>query len=271
MAPNFEYAKGRCVVVSSLMFATAAALIVHRLPSGWKVTTRKRLSGHRRSKLLEAVGLVRGTEDGLRSVARAQALGALTMALLTVLLLLASPTVTNVLAGGFLVASGWQLPLMLSRSKEKKRRLAVELELSDALGELVMGVEAGLTLEAVMGQYATRHKTSLADEFSHVLDQVALGKPRTVALNELRDRTPSAGVAMFVSAVQQNQRLGTPLAGVLRQQGETARRRRRQAVEEHAARLSLKMIFPTVFCILPTLLVVIVGPAVVRLIEALPG
>lgn len=271
MAASPEYSKGGGVVVSSLMFATAAALIVHRLPSGWRVSTTRRLSGHRRSKILEAVGLVRGTEDGLRSVARAQALGALSMALLTILLLLASPTITNVLAGGLLVASGWQMPLIMSRSKEKKRRLDVELELSDALGELVMGVEAGLTLEAVMGQYVSRHRSPLADEFAFVLDQVALGKPRTSALNEMRERTPSSGVAMFVSAVQQNQRLGTPLAGVFRQQGETARRRRRQAVEEHAARLSLKMIFPTVFCVLPTLLVVIVGPAVVRLIEALPG
>ena len=271
MAASLEYTQGGCLVVSSLMFATAAALIVHRLPSGWKVTTKKRLSGHRRLKLLEAVGLVRGTEDGLRSVARSQSLGALSMVLLTAVLVLASPTITNVLAGALLVASGWQLPLMISRSKEKKRRISVELELSDALGELVMGVEAGLTLEAVMGQYAKRHRSHLANEFAFVLDQVALGKPRATALNEIRERTPSAGVAMFVSAVQQNQRLGTPLAGVLRQQGDTARRRRRQAVEEHAARLSLKMIFPTVFCILPTLLVVIVGPAVVRLIEALPG
>ena len=147
----------------------------------------------------------------------------------------------------------------------------MELELSDALGELVMGVEAGLTLEAVMGQYALRHRTALADEFGFVLDRVSVGVPRTVALDQMRERTPTPGVSMFVSAVQQNQKLGTPLAGVLRQQGETARRRRRQAVEEHAAKLSLKMIFPTVFCILPTLLVVIVGPAIVRLVESLPS
>jgi tight adherence protein C len=76
-------------------------------------------------------------------------------------------------------------------------------------------------------------------------------------------------MSMFVSAVQQNQKLGTPLAVVLRQQGETARRLRRQAVEEHAAKLSLKMIFPTVFCILPTLLVVIVGPAIRRFVSSL--
>lgn len=271
MVARTQHAEGGGVVISTLMFASAAAVIVHRLPTGWRVSTRRKLSGHRRRKLLEAVGLVRGTEDGLHSVARAQAIGALAMALLTLTLILAQPSITNIAAGSFLVAAGWQFPLIMSRSREKKRRLEVDLELSDALGELVMGVEAGLTLESVMSQYSVRHKTSLASEFSFALDQVALGKPRTNALNEMRDRTPTPGMAMFVSAVQQNQRLGTPLAAVLRQQGETARRRRRQAVEEHAARLSLKMIFPTVFCILPTLLVVIVGPAIVRLIESLPG
>ena len=258
-------------MVASLMFASAAALIVHRLPSSWRVRTGRSLSRHRRATLLEAVGLVRGTEDGLRSVAKTQVTGALSMALLAVLVVASQPSTVNVLASGFLVATGWQVPLVMARAREKKRRLGVELELSDALGELVMGVEAGLTLEAVMGQYASRHRSALADEFAFVLDRVSVGVPRSIALDQMRDRTPTPGVSMFVSAVQQNQKLGTPLAGVLRQPGETARRRRRQAVEEHAAKLSLKMIFPTVFCILPTLLVVIVGPAIVRLIESLPS
>ncbi len=258
-------------MVESLMFASAAALLVHRLPSTWRVRTSRSLGRHRRAKLLEAVGLVRGTDDGLKSVAKTQLLAAMSMGALALLVVASAPSATNVLAAGFLVASGWQFPLIMARAHEKKRRLGVELELSDALGELVMGVEAGLTLEAVMGQYASRHRTALADEFAYVLDRVSVGVPRTVALDHMRERTPSPGVSMFVSAVQQNQKLGTPLAGVLRQQGETARRRRRQAVEEHAAKLSLKMIFPTVFCILPTLLVVIVGPAIVRLIESLPS
>jgi tight adherence protein C len=259
------------MLASSLMFASAAALLVHRLPSSWRTRTRRSLGRHRRATVLEAVGLARGTEDGLRSVAQTQMVGALSMAALALIVVVSQPSALNVLASAFLVAMGWQAPLMMARAKEKKRRLDVELELIDALGELVMGVEAGLTLEAVMGQYAAHRHTALADEFAFVLDRVSVGVPRSVALDQLRERTPTPWMSMFVSAVQQNQKLGTPLAGVLRQQGETARRRRRQAVEEHAAKLSLKMIFPTVFCILPTLLVVIVGPAIVRLVESLPS
>jgi tight adherence protein C len=65
--------------------------------------------------------------------------------------------------------------------------------------------------------------------------------------------------------------LGTPLATVLRRQRDSSSRRRRQAVEEHAAKLSLKMVFPTVLCILPVLMIVVVGPAIIRLVQTLGG
>lgn len=173
-------------------------------------------------------------------------------------------------AAGMMAAAGWQIPLIRARSREELRRKRFDIELSDALGEMVMGVEAGLTLEAVMNLYARAHDTELAREFSRVIDLVGLGSTRSAALETFRERTPTPFVSMFVSAVQQNQRLGTPLATVLRQQGRTARRRRQQAIEEYAAKLSLKMIFPTVFCVLPVLLIVIVGPAVIRVIESWP-
>lgn len=182
----------------------------------------------------------------------------------------ARPNVGTVTAAAMMAAAGWQIPLIRARSREDLRRKHFDLELSDALGEMVMGVEAGLTLEAVMNLYARAHQTELSREFSRVIDLVGLGATRSAALEEFRTRTPTPFVSMFVSAVQQNQRLGTPLATVLRQQGRTARRRRQQAVEEYAAKLSLKMIFPTVFCVLPVLLIVIVGPAVIRVIESWP-
>lgn len=169
-----------------------------------------------------------------------------------------------------LPAAGWQVPPILARSREKERRRLFDLELTDALGEMVMGVEAGLTLESVMNMYARRHDTSLGREMARVIESINLGSTRVQALQEFRDRTPTPSVSMFVSAVLQNQRLGTPLGSVLRQQARTSRRRRQQAVEEYAATLALKMVFPTVFCVLPVLLIVIVGPAIVRLVHALP-
>jgi len=170
-----------------------------------------------------------------------------------------------------IMAAAWQIPLIWARIIENRRQERCEFELSHALGEMVMGVEAGLTLEMVMSQYAKRHDTDLSAEFTRVLNQIAVGASRTEALTEMSERTPTPEIIGFVTAVQHNQRIGTPLAEILRQQARTARRRRRQAVEEQAAKLSLKMIFPTVFCILPVLLIVIVGPAIVRLLVTLPG
>lgn len=182
----------------------------------------------------------------------------------------ARPNAGTVAAAGMMAAAGWQIPLIRARAREEVRCKRFDLELSDALGEMVMGVEAGLTLEAVMNLYSRAHDSELSREFARVIDLVGLGATRSAALDEFRARTPTPFVSMFVSAVQQNQRLGTPLASVLRQQGRTARRRRQQAVEEYAAKLSLKMIFPTVFCVLPVLLIVIVGPAVIRVINTWP-
>ena len=201
---------------------------------------------------------------------RESAMSSVAAGVLGVGLVSVRPNPSGVIAAAAVTAAGWQLPLIHARAAEDKRRRRLDLELSDALGEMVMGVEAGLTLEAVMNLYAQAHDSNLAAEFTHVLDLIKLGSTRTGALEDFRARTPTVFVSMFVSAVQQNQRLGTPLAAVLRQQGRTARRRRQQAVEEHAAKLSLKMIFPTVLCILPILFIVIVGPAVIRVIQSWP-
>lgn len=248
-----------------------AALLAGLVPARLPRHAPRDMGPRRRRVLTEAVGLVHGTERGLRVVARRQVVFAAAALVLSVAVLAVNASWLNVASCALLVAAGWEAPLFIARQRESRRRRDLDLELSDSLGEMVMGVEAGLTLEAVLNLYARRHRSPLAREFAHLLDRINLGTGRMVALEEFRDRNPTLGVQMFVSAVQQNQKLGTPLAEVLRQQGETARRRRRQAVEEDAAKLSLKMIFPTIFCILPVLLIVVVGPAIVRLVHSLPG
>ena len=258
-------------ILTALMFGVAAAILIARAPSVARARTQARIGSRRRRLLLDAVGPVYGTESGLRKVVAAQLIASFTTFALVVALVSASPGTANVIAGVILVAAAWQVPLILARSREHRRLRRIDFELTDALGELVMGVEAGLTLEGVMNLYAKRRDNVLATEFRHVLERVNVGASRSDALADMETRSPTPNVRMFVGAVQQNQRIGAPLAGVLRQQAETARRRRRQSVEEHAASLSLKMIFPTIFCILPTLLIVIVGPAIIRMIETFPA
>jgi len=261
---------------AALLFASGAAVLVmafRKAPEPATASTEtpwNRVSAKRKPALIEAAGLVYGTDRELSRLARQQVIATLTLGSLAALLIASSPSPTTVLAAVPMVMLGWKGPLMIVRSKEKKRRTEVDLELVDALGEMVMGVEAGLTLDVVMMRYAQARSTPLAEEFRTVLDRIQLGALRSEALAAMADRTPTPTVRMFSTALTQNQRLGTPLAGVLRQQATTARRQRRQTVEEKAAKVPMKMIFPTVFCILPVLMIVVVGPAIIRLIHVLP-
>jgi len=262
-------------VVAAGLIATGVALLVSTLrrqpalaserPTAWS-----RVSSRRRPALLEATGIVFGTDRELARIARQQLVATISLSALAVMLFLSSPSSTTALAAIPMVLLGWKGPLIVVRARETSRRRAVEVELVDALGEMVMGVEAGLTLDVVMLRYAHNRSTPLATEFRSVLDRIQLGAPRVEALAAMADRTPTPIVRMFAAALVQNQRLGTPLASVLRQQAATARRQRRQAVEERAAKVPMKMIFPTVFCILPVLMIVVVGPAIVRLVHVLP-
>ena len=255
----------------AVLWGTAAVVVAGRVPSLADRWRGVRVAPAFRSRMIDAVGHVRSTNEGLRSVLRDQIVSTTVTLIVVMILLVWNFSVLNVVFAVLLVAAAWQVPLIIARSREKKRREEFDLELSDALGEMIMGVEAGLTLEAVMGLYAQRRRSSLADEFSSVLDRINLGDSRLAALERFRERTPTPGVVTFVSAVQQHQKLGTPLATVLRRQRDSASRRRRQAVEEHAAKLSLKMVFPTVLCILPVLMIVVVGPAIIRLVQTLGG
>lgn len=230
----------------------------------------QRLSRRRRDALIEAAGAIAGSPESLARLAREQVVLSVLAGCLGLAALLASPSSTTALALLALVAMGWKFPLIRARGRERRRLSTIDVELVDTLGELVMAVEAGLTLDVAMARYADQNDTPLATEFRHHLDLVQVGTARSDAMAEFGRRNPTPICRLFVSAVVQNQRLGTPLAGILRQQAATARRQRRQAVEEAAAKVPLKMIFPTVFCVLPVLMIVVVGPAIVRLSHSLP-
>jgi tight adherence protein C len=228
------------------------------------------MSRRRRDSLVEAAGAIAGSPEALAALAREQVVMTVVLGSLGVVGLLIAPSATTATAVVALLAVGWKLPLMRARGRERRRLSAIDIELVDALGELVMGVEAGLTLDVAMARYAEQNDRALATEFRHLLDLVQVGTARGEAMEDFTRRNPTSICRLFVSAVVQNQRLGTPLAGILRQQAATARRQRRQTVEEAAAKIPLKMIFPTVFCVLPVLMIVVVGPAIVKLSHSLP-
>jgi tight adherence protein C len=255
-------------VAGVLSLAAAMALITHLVV------------GHRRLAGVEHVApdVVADTTDvdappvsAAERLRRRQFVAVGSAGVLSLMLAISAPTPSSLLAAVVLVAAAWYLPEVVASRQEARRRIAVDHELVDAMGEMVMAVEAGLSLDSAMARYARDRSTPLATEFGHYLDQVRLGRPRDEALDDLVERTPTGVVHLFVAAATQNQRLGTPLAAVLREQASTARRQRRQAFEEQAAKVPLKMVFPTVFCVLPVLMIVAVGPAALRLVQTLPG
>lgn len=176
------------------------------------------------------------------------------------------------------VAYGLVLPALayfgpdyLLHLKAKQRQRQIRLLLPDTLDQITVCVEAGLGFEAAMARAAITGTGPLAEELSRTLQDVQLGVPRADALRRMGERNSVDELRRFVQAILQAEAHGVPIARVLRIQSTELRDKRRQAAEEKAMKVSIKMLFPLVFCILPTIFIVILGPAVFRLMDALGG
>jgi tight adherence protein C len=174
----------------------------------------------------------------------------------------------------YLAAVGYVLPLLVVRSKARRRQQEITLTLPDALDLLVVCVEAGLGLNQAFVRVADEiHPLSeiTASEF-HLLNlEIRAGTPREEALRNLFERTGVEDIRSLTMMMIQADRFGTSIANALRVHAETLRDKRRQRAEEAAAKTTIKMIFPLVLCIFPALLVVLIGPGLIQIIEALTG
>jgi tight adherence protein C len=171
-------------------------------------------------------------------------------------------------------AIGFFLPNMWLGGRVKDRQLAVNRGLPDVLDLLVTCVEAGLGLDASIQRVSLEIVLShpiVAEELTLTFLEVKAGVPRTEAFRRLADRTGVQDLRTLAATLNQTELFGTSIATALRVQAEGMRIHRMQRAEERAAVLSAKMTFPLVVCCLPTLLVVIVGPALVNIVRALKG
>lgn len=173
---------------------------------------------------------------------------------------------TVLLALGAL-AVGWWLPEGWLRRRIRQRTQAIERALPDALDLIVVCIEAGHALEAALATVTQRFRGPLGEEFERTLREIALGKTRREALRDLSRRVGSADLQAFIAAILQADQLGVSIAQVLRVQADAMRVRRRQRAEEQAAKLPVKMLFPLIFLVFPALLIVILGPAALRIME----
>jgi tight adherence protein C len=164
-------------------------------------------------------------------------------------------------------ALGRYLPEVWLNNKMKGRQKELRLALPNALDLLTISVEAGLGFDAAIGRLIEKFHNALSDEFAQVLNEIRLGRPRLEALDDMGRRSGVEELHTFIQALIQSEQLGVGIAKVLRIQSEEMRRRRRQRAEEQAAQAPLKMLFPMIGCIFPTLFIVLMGPAVIIIIH----
>ncbi len=167
------------------------------------------------------------------------------------------------------VALGAFLPQVWLRRQVDRRLERIRADLPETFDLLAISVEAGLGLEGAMEVVVERSTGPLAEELSRTLQEMELGLSRHDALVNLKRRSQVPELSAFVQALVQADVLGMPLGRVLKVQAGEMRTRRRQWARERAAKLPVKILFPLVACIFPAILVVVLGPALSQIGEAL--
>jgi tight adherence protein C len=228
---------------------------------GARLTSRERI-GRTEAKLAGA-----GYPYGLRTVdflglkvVVAIAISGLTF--LLVGLVLSGPS-NGVVAAILMLLVGFFVPDFWLSRRIKGRQKAILMAIPDTLDLLTISVKAGLGFDAALGKVVEKTEGPLSDEFRRALAEVRIGKARRDALKELVARTNVPALTNFIGAIIQAEQLGVAIANVLEVQSEQLRIERRQRAEEMAAKAPIKMLFPLVGCIFPSMFIVILGPAMI--------
>ena len=164
---------------------------------------------------------------------------------------------------------GYALPEFWLGGRVKRRQKEILLQIPDALDLLTISVRAGLGFDGALGKVVEKLKGPLTEEFRRALAEIRVGKPRRDALRDIVPRTEVSALTNFIGAIIQAEQLGVSISKVLQVQSEQLRIERRQRAEEMAAKAPIKMLFPLVGCIFPSLFIVILGPAIILIITGL--
>jgi tight adherence protein C len=161
--------------------------------------------------------------------------------------------------------TGYFAPNMALYQVAYNRRERMRRDLPDALDLMTISVEAGLAFDAALAQVARNTTGPLAEEFFRVLQEMQIGLGRSEAMRALGERTDLPELRGFITSMVQAESFGIPIAQVLRVQAREMRVKRTQRAEELAQKVPVKILFPLIFCILPALFVVILGPATITI------
>lgn len=178
------------------------------------------------------------------------------------------PLSKTLLFSGVVALIGFFYPQIWLSRKITTRQAAILKALPDALDLLTICVEAGLGFDLAMSRVSQKWDDPLSRELGRVIREIQLGKSRREALRDMADRAEVPDVTSFVAAIVQAEQLGVSIAKVLTIQSEQMRMKRRQRAEEKAHQAPVKMLFPLVFLIFPSIYIVLLGPAALTVMES---
>jgi tight adherence protein C len=153
----------------------------------------------------------------------------------------------------------------------EERRSSMQKALPDVLDLLVISVEAGLGFDSALARVVATVPGPLSEEFFRMLQETRVGVSRRDAMRHLNERTDVGELRSFLLAMMQAEAFGVSIAQVLRVQADEMRVKRRQRAQEKAFAAPVKLVFPLVFCIFPSLFIVLLGPAAIQIVDTFNG
>jgi len=164
--------------------------------------------------------------------------------------------------------ASYLMPQFLLSKKITERQQEIQQTLPDVLDLLTVSVEAGLGFDSALVKVVDKIKGPISEEFERLLQEIRMGKPRRDAMRDLGNRTNVEDLANFITAIVQADKLGVSIGKVLRVQSNQIRLKRKQRAEEAAMKAPIKMLLPLVFFIFPTIFIILLGPAVIKVINS---
>ncbi|ACB85880.1 type II secretion system F family protein [Natranaerobius thermophilus] len=178
---------------------------------------------------------------------------------------------TPVWTGMVLVILGFIGPKLWLSSKVNTRKNEIQRALPEFLDLLTVSVEAGLGFESSLKKVAEEGTGPLAVEIKRVTQEISMGKSRKEALIDLKERIDLQDLSTFINAIIQAEQLGVGISRVLKVESKEFRRKRRQRAEEQAMKAPVKLLIPLILFIFPTIFIILLGPAALRIMDNLIG
>ncbi len=242
------------------LLSTLTGLVRRLTPQGWTARLQRRL---------DLAG--RPVAWPLERILALKALLAIVVAAFGALVWVAEPSAQRLIGAAAATLVGFFTPDLVLYGRGQERQQVLQRELPDALDQMTISMEAGLGFDAAMARTGRTGTGPIADEFVRTLQDMQVGVSRREALGGLADRTDVRDLSTFVTAITQAEVHGIPIGDVLRTQADEMRVKRRQRAEEQAMKIPVKVVFPLILCILPVLVIVILGPAAIQISQELFG